>query len=191
MKQKWKSITRKQRIWRWHVLEKLVKEHQWTLGAELGVLQGRNFLHLLYKCPALSLVGVDVWRPPLPGSSQYKLVVYQHYPLEDFYQNLLVNTEQFGERAELLRMTTAEGAQQFPDNHFDFIFIDADHSRQGVMLDIYSWAPKVRETGWILGHDYKPHPYPVSVVVDEIFGPVQHFADLVWGIPKSETRFAC
>ena len=190
MKQKWRSVMQRPRIWRWHVLEKLIKEHEWKLGAELGVLQGRNLTYLLDHCPALSMVGVDVWKPPRPGSSQYDLVAYKSYPLEEFYTSLVAKCETYGPRAELLRMTTAKAAKQFPNNHFDFIFIDADHSRRGVTADIKNWSPKVKPGGWILGHDYKPHPYPVSVVVDEIFGPVQHFADLVWGIPKKETRFA-
>lgn len=174
------------------MLEKLIKEHKWQRGAELGVLQGRNFCYLLDKCPELALVGVDTWSPPQPGSSQYGLVAYQHYPLEIFYEELVEKIKKYGNRAELLRRTTTEAARIVLDESLDFIFIDADHSREGVTADINNWSPKVKPEGWIIGHDYKPHPYPVSMVVDEIFGsePVRHFADNVWAVPKASTKFA-
>jgi hypothetical protein len=40
-----------------------------------------------------------------------------------------------------------------------FVFIDGDHSREGVTEDILSWLPRLKPGGWLAGHDYKPDNY--------------------------------
>ena len=45
----------------------------------------------------------------------------------------------------------------FPDKFFDFIFLDGDHSYKGMVQDLVHWVRKVKNGGWICGHDYG-HP---------------------------------
>jgi len=40
------------------------------------------------------------------------------------------------------------------DNSIDFIYIDGDHSYEGVNSDILNWKSKVKKGGFIGGHDY-------------------------------------
>lgn len=47
-----------------------------------------------------------------------------------------------------------EVCDEFEDNTFDIIFIDADHSKESVIRDIESWFPKLRKDGYMLFHDY-------------------------------------
>ena len=42
----------------------------------------------------------------------------------------------------------------------DFLYIDADHSYDGVRSDLEAWAPHVRSGGLILGDDYGNPYYP-------------------------------
>ena len=42
----------------------------------------------------------------------------------------------------------------------DFLYIDADHSHDGVTTDLYSWVPHVRPGGLIAGDDYSHPLYP-------------------------------
>jgi hypothetical protein len=51
-------------------------------------------------------------------------------------------------------MRSLEAAASFPERHFDFVFIDADHSYEGCRNDIAAWKGKVRPGGWLCGHDY-------------------------------------
>lgn len=44
--------------------------------------------------------------------------------------------------------------QEFPDRYFDFIYIDADHSYQGVKRDIQAARSKINEQGFLLFNDY-------------------------------------
>ncbi len=40
------------------------------------------------------------------------------------------------------------------------MFIDADHTYEGCKADILAWAPKVKDGGWISGHDFRNPNYP-------------------------------
>jgi predicted O-methyltransferase YrrM len=85
-------------------------------------------------------------------------------------------------------MSTAEAAKQVEDGSLDFVFIDADHSYEGVKADIEAWDPKVREGGYVIGHDYdfpKWWGKQVKQAVDEIYGEkVKTGPDNLWYIKK-------
>ncbi|WP_082609582.1 class I SAM-dependent methyltransferase [Bosea sp. Root381] len=42
----------------------------------------------------------------------------------------------------------------FPDAHFDFVYIDADHSYEGCHRDALAAAPKVRPGGYLVFNDF-------------------------------------
>lgn len=163
------------------ILESLVKERGWRIGAELGVLRGDTFLHLLRTCPDLAMIGVDLWMPMPEKDGQEGGRSYLAHDLEGYLQRLKDRIAPYGGRAALLRLSTVEAALRFPDRHFDFVFIDADHTYEGVSADIDAWRPKVRPGGMLLGHDYNHRDFPGVVrAVDERFTP-ELFPDHVWG----------
>ena len=49
----------------------------------------------------------------------------------------------------------------------DFLWIDGDHSYEGVKKDIYHWTPLVKKGGFICFHDYRDAPR-VKKAVDEL-----------------------
>lgn len=69
---------------------------------------------------------------------------------------------------------SAETANNFPDEYFDLVYIDADHTYESVKDDISTWFPKVKIGGWITGHDYvdgydgDPYEYGVIQAVNEL-----------------------
>jgi hypothetical protein len=56
----------------------------------------------------------------------------------------------------------------FSDQYFDFIYIDATHIYECVKADLNMYFPKLKKTGLICGHDYINHPsFSVIPAVDE------------------------
>ncbi|NNE99535.1 MAG: class I SAM-dependent methyltransferase [Pyrinomonadaceae bacterium] len=61
----------------------------------------------------------------------------------------------------------------FPDKYFDFIYLDADHSYEGVVKDINEARLKIKESGFIQFNDYTTFsvremlPYGVKKAVHE------------------------
>lgn len=58
---------------------------------------------------------------------------------------------------ELIKSLTYKAAEKFKDDSIDAIFIDADHSYDGVKKDFESWYSKIKNNGIILFHDMIPN----------------------------------
>lgn len=64
--------------------------------------------------------------------------------------------------------------KRFPDHYFDFIYIDADHSYEGVKRDIEVAKQKIRHDGFLVFNDYtfwspvECIPYGVMRAVNEL-----------------------
>lgn len=169
---------------RWNVLEELIRKHKWEKGAELGVWQGRTYMHLLKKFPALDLTGVDLYeaQPDNTGPETWVSGENGHeWNHEKYYKNV---TRFAAKRtnARILRMTTTEAASHVEDESLDFVFIDADHSYEGVVNDIRHWAPKVKKGGAVMGHDIDWKG--VVKAVEENFDEYEILQDNVWMVIK-------
>lgn len=57
-------------------------------------------------------------------------------------------------RVALHEADTATAASFFSGGSLDLVFVDADHSYEGVKRDIAHWLRKVKPGGWLGGHDY-------------------------------------
>jgi len=81
-------------------------------------------------------------------------------------------------------MQTVEAAAYVGTGELDFVFIDADHRYKSVLADIKAWMPKVRNGGYITGHDCE-HP-EVKRALIEIFGIDQYQTaqDEIWFVKK-------
>lgn len=55
---------------------------------------------------------------------------------------------------KLIENISVEAVKMFPDNYFDFIYIDGDHSYKSVSEDMGLWYPKLRVGGLFAGHDF-------------------------------------
>jgi hypothetical protein len=139
---------------RWWAIFKRFPERPHLVGAELGVAIGNMSIWLLQYKPSIHMTFVDVRRTP----------------------GWLDNVKSFSEDSyDFYEMPTYEASTMVPDNHFDFVFIDADHSYNAVKQDITDWLPKVKPGGWLCGHDYAKEriqgdrtPFPVKKAVQEL-----------------------
>ncbi len=86
------------------------------------------------------------------------------------------------------KSTSADAAMRFTDGTFDLVYIDATHYYHAVHADIVQWLPKVKQGGWIAGHDYNPvmlngrlRRYPgVRKAVDQFASNILIFPDSSW-----------
>jgi hypothetical protein len=59
---------------------------------------------------------------------------------------------------EIHRALSTDIAGSFPDEHFDFIHVDGNHTYAACLADLYAFDRKVKRNGFITGHDYQTIP---------------------------------
>ncbi len=52
------------------------------------------------------------------------------------------------------RQFSYKAAREFTDRYFDFVYIDGNHTYEYVLQDLFDFAPKVKDDGLIMGHDF-------------------------------------
>jgi predicted O-methyltransferase YrrM len=97
-----------------------------------------------------TLVCVDTWQGS-PGVERHEKIVANF----DVYGTFIGNVRRAGgsDCVEPLRCSSLEAALRFPDETYDFIFLDADHSYDATRQDIAAWMPKLKPGGLLCGHD--------------------------------------
>ncbi len=114
------------------------------IGVEIGVYEGINSKFMLLACPRLKLCLIDNWE---------NLTIYTGGPVQDkafsgVIKNLAeLNLNEFGDRAIFAYQNSSEGVKQFPDNFFDYVYIDGDHEHESALKDMRLWFPKVKKGG--------------------------------------------
>ena len=97
--------------------------------------------------------------------------------IEEQFDNRLAKFENF----DKIKNFSYEVADQFEDESLDFVYIDGEHTYEGVQKDIEMYLPKVKKGGFIGGHDYKPKWQGVMDAVNEKFeSPDKTFDDNSW-----------
>lgn len=99
-----------------------------------------------------------LWRENIPGLDITCIDPYAAYhrvsqARQDLvYEGAKQNAELYG--FKLLRERSLVAVDLFEDGSLDFVNIDGDHTFDAAVQDIIKWAPKVREGGLVLVHDY-------------------------------------
>lgn len=157
--------------------DKIVKENNVKLMAEIGVCIGTHLQYLLISNPELVAYAIDPWiayEGPSDSISQELS--------EARYKITLNNLGEFGDRVHIIRKTSMDAVGLFQDGFFDLVYIDAIHSYEHAKADIMAWEPKVKQGGIISGHDYTSL-FPGCVqAIQESAGNREIIADLssVW-----------
>jgi len=165
-------------------------------GTEVGVYKGMNARHLLQQRPDLDLLLVDPWGATTEDSYKRSGDYQASYP-KDRWEKIYTKVVPhhlipYWGRYTLDRRLSAPAAEDVPVWSMDFVFIDADHSYEGVRQDLISWWPKVKPGGFICGHDYgtpkEGKRYGVSQAVNEwasfLGANVETGKDWFWCIRK-------
>jgi predicted O-methyltransferase YrrM len=114
--------------------------------AEIGVWHGVNTRELRRVMAADGvLMAIDPFPPSRFGPSFLKLIAQAEV------------ARVANGRVEFLEMLSAAAAEKLGGVEFDFVFVDGDHSWEGVSTDWSLWSPKIAEEGIIALHDSRSH----------------------------------
>jgi hypothetical protein len=136
------------------------------VAAEIGVAQGNFAATLLANAAPTKLHLIDPWAPSERDGDERKRAEFLSTiaagsdpapppnPAGD--RELQAVRERFkgDARVEFHRQYSYRAAATFPDKHFDFVYLDGDHTYEYVLRDLFDFAAKVKDGGLILGHDY-------------------------------------
>jgi len=123
----------------------LMNEVGYRSGAEIGVRKGEYSERLCRNMIGLKLKSIDPWFS-FRKNSQARM---------DAYFNIACKgLGPYG--VEIIRKTSMEAIKDVPNGSLDFVYIDAMHEFDPVMMDIICWSEKVRPGGIVAGHDYTP-----------------------------------
>lgn len=137
-----------------HKLCDLIKNHilDPKYGIEIGVAFGSNSFNLLNNFNNLTLYSID---PYIKYSNEDKMSdLVENEKGDQFYafvSNRLKN--KFEDRSIFIR-GTSDDAIKLNDNFFDFIYIDGDHTYEGVKKDLNNIFSKIKKNGILAGDDY-------------------------------------
>lgn len=142
-----------------------------NIGAEIGVWKGELSSAILTHTQPKQLHLIDAWIAYPNASGVMKEKDGQPGAEEERYQHVLqlFSTQIANDQIVIHRELSNIAATKFPDNFFDWIYIDAGHTYEDVKQDLDLYVPKVKIGGYIMGDDYNPHAWPgVVQAVDEL-----------------------
>jgi hypothetical protein len=126
-------------------LGRLFADAGYTVGAEVGVREGK-FSRVLCKAnPDLHLFCVDPWMP-------YGGRKYTKEKQDGLFEIAKKTLAPYN--VTFIRKTSMEGVKDFKENSLDFVYIDGNHLFDFVMEDIIHWSRRVRSGGIIAAHDF-------------------------------------
>ena len=130
------------------LLHCIAMQHPGARLLEIGAYKGRSISAFCTGDNNLRIVCVDTFKSH-----------HQNDTKEDTQFAFLENLTFFNhpERVFPLRCSSEQASEILKDEAFDLIFVDGDHSADGVRSDIVNYFPKLRRGGLMFGHDY-PHP---------------------------------
>jgi predicted O-methyltransferase YrrM len=75
------------------------------------------------------------------------------------YDQIVEEFKQF-QHIKVIKSYTSDFLNSLEDEYLDAVYIDADHSYEGVKLDLNLSLKKVKKGGIIMGHDYTYDKFP-------------------------------
>jgi predicted O-methyltransferase YrrM len=148
-------------------LARLVRSRSPEVVLELGTARGGTFFVLAQMAAdGATLLSVDL--PCGIGGSGYPA----------WKNPILASFATRGQQVHLIRADSHRGStvdevrRILGDRPIDLLFIDADHSYDGVRTDYELYAPLVASDGILCLHDVVPNPYNDAIEVDRFWTEV-------------------
>ena len=134
--------------------------------AEIGVFEGGFSKQLFNLLSPSKLYLVDIFEGEM-GSGDKDGVNFKFINLDECFKSLK-DLFKSNTNVEVVKSTSFNFFSNLQDEVLDAVYIDADHSYESVRSDLDMSFKKVKEGGFIMGHDFCLEKYPSVVrAVDE------------------------
>jgi hypothetical protein len=120
---------------------------------EIGIFKGDFFDYIYNNCSPEKLIGVDIFEGHcVSGNEDGNNVISTNLSNE---YTILTNKYKNNSNVQLIKNFSYKYLSTIPDNTCDIIYIDGDHSYEGVKKDLAISFLKIKNNGYIMGHDYE------------------------------------
>lgn len=126
------------------------------IAVEIGTHRGEFAEQFMKSWDGQELTCIDPWSVP-EGYEEQAKHLWGGQSREQDYLEAMRRLQPFNhptKRVRLCRGTSAQGLSLYDDNTLDFVYIDGDHSLEGVMFDIQYWWTRLKSGGVMAGHDF-------------------------------------
>jgi hypothetical protein len=139
------------------MLQKILPKN--SVIAEIGIFTGEFTQFILNNLEPKKLYAVDPYTSGIGvmGSGDVNGFNMEFFDLDLLYK-FVKNRFITNSNLELCREYGTDFLKRIPDGHLDAIYLDGDHSFENVANELEIARYKVKEGGWIMGHDYKLNP---------------------------------
>jgi len=145
-----------------------------AICAEIGVWKGDFSQRILNVAKPMKLHLIDPWefQPEFPKRWYGGTRARTQDDMDSIFHGV---GDRFSMRTEveIHRLRSENAASEFPDDYFDWIYIDGNHDYRFAKKDLEGFLPKVKVDGFLTGDDYlQPSPdnsksLPVKEAVSE------------------------
>ena len=130
------------------------------IGAEIGVHRAEFSRQILKRTRPKKLYLIDPWKHF--EASEYEqskyggLGVDGQKEMDARYQSVRTKMQSYVEKGtvEVIREFSGEAARKFRNDYLDFVYIDGDHSYEGVREDLDKYYPLIKADGLLMLDDY-------------------------------------
>lgn len=128
-----------------------IKSKELKIG-EIGVYEGEYANVISSILPLSEIHLIDLWDP---AENDFFYSEFDINQMKGAYEKVRSRFNA-NPNVKILKGNSKELFNNFKDEYFDWIYIDGDHSYEGVLSDLKNWTPKVKKGGAISGHDFDP-----------------------------------
>ena len=123
-----------------------------SIVAEIGVEEGEFSAQILEIAQPKKLYLIDCWEEQDFSKNPGNWRKYQ--PEYDSWYEKVKRRFKNDDRVVIIKDFSPEVCDQFEDNYLDWVYIDANHSYHAIKKDIPAWFAKIKNGGFLCGHDY-------------------------------------
>lgn len=141
------------------LVSSLINTYDLRIGCEIGVAFGTGSQSVLENTDISRLYSIDPYKH-FPDSVYPDGMNLEQHTFDVLYLRAQKRLASYGDRSMLLRMTSLDAAELFADNSLDFVYLDGNHTFEGLSADLQKWYDKVRSGGLLIGDDYGHISHP-------------------------------